>query len=85
MLNVDNVQIRNKLKSLTTACNEVDSGLKESNLHYTLELDKMNSQMEDLESDVSSERTLVFAQINNLENMIQRIAALPTQTETDDG
>ena len=63
----------------------MDSGLKESNLHYTLELDKMNSQMEDLESDVSSERTLVFAQINNLENMIQRIAALPTQTETDDG
>ena len=63
----------------------MDSGLKEANLHYTLELDKISSQMEDLESDVSSERTLVFAQINNLENMIQRIAALPTQTESDDG
>ena len=63
----------------------MDSGLKEANLHYTLELDKISSQMEDLEGDVSSERTLVFAQINNLENMIQRIAALPTQTESDDG
>ena len=85
MLNIDNLQIRNKLKSVSSELTEHGSNFKEAQLQVTLELDKLNNLVQALESDASGERNLVFAQISNLEKMIQRIAALPPQETTDDG
>ena len=84
-MNIDNLQIRNKLKSVSSELTEHGSNFKEAQLQSTLEIDKLNNLIQAMESDISSERNLVFAQISNLEKMIQRIAALPPQETTDDG
>ena len=95
VLNLDNIQVKNRLRALASTCAETETEFKvdflfetvclnfhetvqEATLKHELDIDRLTNVITAIETDNASERTHVFAQIQNLEKMIQRIAAMPT-------